>query len=273
MGQATDLAPLLPAATAASQGIREALMAGDLARVTVLVDNLPETDRDLWRGILAIVRNDSTAAIRALRRMGHPKALGVAYYLARQHVLFREQMAEAIRKTPHDFGPYYYLGRHYDSDVDNAEEAAKWFRLALERNSGYTRARFYLGNCLERTGQLAEAEAEYMASLTVAQSLVGLARLRLGEGNAAAALEFVKKAMEMDSRDAAAPKLAARIYGALDRPRDSIRAMETAAVLAPRDATVRYQLWRTYQAAGEAAKAAAALSEFERLRAIYGMKP
>ncbi len=174
--------------------------------------------KEYWRSR----RATRTGAIRCLRKADYPKALGVAYYLAGQHILFREQMAEAIRRDPTDFGPYYYLGRHYDSDVDNAEEAARWLRLALERNEGFATARSHLGNCLERLGRTSEAEAEYKASSGVAQSQVGLARLRLAAGDARLALTFIRKAIEVDSRDVSALKLAARIYGTLDRPRESV---------------------------------------------------
>src|SRR3954466_14384739 len=132
--QKLDLTPLLPVATPATQAIRDAVIAGEVAGAAHLAESLDPETRGLWRGILAIVRNDPTTAIRALRYAGQPKALGVAYYLARQHVLFRDQMKEAIRKDPSDFGPYYYLGRHYDSDVDDAEQGAHWFRGALNRN-------------------------------------------------------------------------------------------------------------------------------------------
>lgn len=272
-GQPAELTPLLPAATPATQEIRQALLAGNLARAAVLVDRLGGVDGNLWRGIVAIVRNDPTRAIRLLPRTGQPKALGVAYYLARQHVLFREQMAEAIRLSPEDFGAYYYLGRHYDSDIDNAEEAAKWFRLALERNRDFGLARSYLGGCLERLGQVAAAEIEYSASKSVPQSLIGLARLHLGSGDAPAALRLIQKAMEMDPRDAGAAKLAARIYRSLDRPEDVIQALQTASKLAPHDASIRYQLWRAYQAAGEIEKGEAALREFKQLQAVYGASP
>jgi tetratricopeptide (TPR) repeat protein len=248
-------------------------VAGDLARAAVLATGLPEADRVLWRGLLAIIRNEPRDAIRILPRSGQPKALGVAYYLVRQHVLFRQQMAEAIRTSPRDFGAYYYLGRHYDSDVDDAREAANWFRLALERNGQFLRARSHLGNCLERLGREREAETEYLASLAVPQSLAGMARLRLRAEDRQAAFLYIESALHMDPRDASIAKLAARVYSALDRPADAIQALESALKLAPRDATIRYQLWRAYQARGESEKSAAAFREFERLRAIYGTNP
>jgi tetratricopeptide (TPR) repeat protein len=271
--QTFELTPLLPPPTPASQAIREAVMAGELVSAAHLTESLEPETRDLWRAILAIVRNDTTTAIRALRKAGQPKALGVAYYIARQHLLFRDQMAEAIRKDPADFGPYYYLGRHYDSDLDDAEQAARWFREALNRNPNYARARSYLGSCLERLGRTEEAEAAYKASANLPSSQLGLARLALAAGDPASAQSFVEKALAGDPGDSAAFKLAARVYTALNRPRDAARALESSAALSPRDASTQYQLYRAWQSLGNAAKAASAFEEFERLRTIYGLQP
>lgn len=273
VAQPTDLSPLWPAAATSTDAVRQAIEAGRINHAASLIASLDTPAQNLWRGILAITQNDAHGAIRALRKGDHPKALGVAYYLAGQYILFREQMAAAIRSDPTDFGPYYYLGRYYESDIDNAEEAVRWFRLALERNAGYLTARSHLGNCLERLGKSAEAEAAYNASLSVAQSQLGLARLRLAAGDNSSALTFVEKAIALDSRDLAALKLAARLYGMLNRPQDAVRALESAAAIAPRDASIRYQVARAYQSIGNPEKSAAALQEFERLRAIYGLGP
>ncbi len=271
--QTLDLSPLLPSPTPETQAISDALLSGNVPRAGVLMNELPPGSRDLWLGILAIAENDSTRAIRFLRRTDNPKALGVAYYLARQHLLFRQQMEKAIRLHPSDFGPYYYLGRHYDTDVDNPEEAARWFRQALERNPDHLRSRAYLGSCLERLGRSSEAEAAYVASAGTAESQLGLARLRLASGDAHAALQHVQKAIALDSRSAKAQKLAARIYLSLGRSQEAAGALESAARLAPQDAAIHYQLYRTWQNLGQQAKAAAALKDFERIRAIYGIQP
>ena len=229
LAQAPDVAPLLPAPTTSTQAIRAAVLSGDVGRAAALAEALDPPQRTLWRGILAIMRNDPTTAIRTLRRGDHPKALGVAYYLARQYLLFRDQMAEAIRREPADFGPYYYLGRHYDSDLDNNDEAVRCFRLALDRNPAYTRARAYLGTCLERQGLVQEAEKAFQASLPIPVAQLGLARLRMAAGDLKTALVWTEKARAADPLDAGAHKLAARIYGAMERPRDAAAALELAA--------------------------------------------
>jgi predicted Zn-dependent protease len=79
--------------------------------------------------------------------------------------------------------------------------------------------------------------------------------------------------MAGDPGDSAALKLAARAYTNLNRPRDAARALESAAVLDPRDAPTQYLLYKAYQSLGDPVKAASALRQFERLKAVYGLQP
>ena len=271
--QAPDLIPLLPPPTPATQAIRQALLAGDSDRVTASAKLIDPSARPVWLGILAIMHNEPNKAIRILRPTGEAKALGVAYYAAGQYLLFRGQMAEAIRRNPNDFGPYYYLGRHYDTDLDNPEEAVRWLQKALERNPAYLQARSFLGSSLERLGRTAEAEKAYHSSETLPRSQIGLARLRLLAGDSASALDLTEKALLTNPGDLTGQKLAARIYAERDRPRDALRALELAANLAPREASIQYRIYRLCQSLGEPANAADALRQFERLRAIYGLQP
>src|SRR5690348_3103947 len=85
--QTLDLAPLLPAPAPATDAIRKAVLTGRILEAMNLAESLDPEARTLWRGILAIVRNDPTSAIRTLRHAGQPKALGVAYFLERQYLL------------------------------------------------------------------------------------------------------------------------------------------------------------------------------------------
>src|SRR5436190_11365479 len=91
--QVTDLSPLLPPvlpqADAPTGAIRQAIQSGQISRAAALLTSLDPPTRNLWEGILAITQNDATGAIRSLRKADNPKALGVAYYLAGQHILFR----------------------------------------------------------------------------------------------------------------------------------------------------------------------------------------
>ncbi len=271
--QPRELAPLLPADTQEERPVREALLSGDIARARSLVDAQDPARRTLWKGILAVTQNDPALAIRTLRRADHPKVLGVAYYLARQHLLFRDQMKRAIQQDPADFGPYYYLGRHYDSDVDNLNEAIRWYRLALEKNPQFSSTRAHLGNCLERMGKVEEAKAEYLASSTVSLSMIGLARLSMAAGNTDDARKFIDQAVSLDPVNASALKLQSKIYARLGRLRDAASALERAISIDSRDPSLRYQLGHAYRLLGESVKAMAAFDEYERLRKIYGSQP
>lgn len=271
-----DLAPLLPMPSPSNAAVIRAVYAGDVPRAAELTGALTDPDEQrLWRGVLAILKNDPVTAIRTLRSGGrqHAKALGVAYYLARQYLLFRDQMAEAIRLNPGDFGPYYFLGRHYDSDADNCEEAVRWFGEALARNPVYARARAHLGSCLERVGRGPEAEQAYRASLGLPLSQLGLARLKQAAGETKEALDWTQKALAAEPGDVAGQRFAAKLYEALGRPSEAIAALERAVQAAPNDAALHYQLHRLYQGTGNAPKAKAELREFERVRAIYGAQP
>jgi tetratricopeptide (TPR) repeat protein len=275
--EAPDLAPLLPPE---ASDLRAALEAGEARRAAVLANALADpTERKRWLAILAIAANDPVKAIRMLRSGGgvresaDAKPLGVAYYIARQYVLFRQQMSAAIRYDPADFGPYYFLGRHYESDLADYEEAVPWLRQALDRNPTYVRARAHLGNCLERLGRSREAESAFRAALPSAMAQVGLARLALAAGKTQEAVEWVERATAAEPDDAAALRLAARLYELSERPADAIAALERATRAAPADASVRYRLHRLYRAAGNEIKAKTALDEYERVRAVYGATP
>ena len=271
-----DLEPLLPARSSANASVTGAVLAGDVSRAAELTSALTDPDEQrLWRGVLAILKNDPVTAIRTLRSGGrqHAKALGVAYYLARQYLLFREQMAEAIRLNAGDFGPYYFLGRHYDSDLDNCVEASRWFGEALARNPAYARARAHMGSCLERMGRGPEAEQAYRASLGLPLSQLGLARLKQAAGATKEALVLAEKALAAEPGDVAGRRFAAKLYETLGRPGEAIAALGRAVQAAPNDAALHYQLHRLYQRTGNAPSAKAELQEFERVRAIYGAQP
>ena len=271
--QQRELIPLLPAEIPDERPIRDTLLSGNVTRSRLLIESLDPPRKTLWEGILAITQDDPVSAVRALRTVDYPKTLGVAYYLARQHLLFRDQMTRAIEQDPADFGPYYYLGRHYDSDVDDLEEAMRLYRLALEKNPQFTGIRAYLGNCLEKRRRLQEAEAEYLASPNVALSMIGLARLRLSADDLTAARKFIDRAIVLDPRDASALKLQSRIYVRAGRLDDAAQALERASALDPRDASLRYQLGYTYRRLGDSTRAVAAFHEYERLQKIYGPQP
>ncbi|MGH9631367.1 MAG: hypothetical protein ACRD7E_23945, partial [Bryobacteraceae bacterium] len=86
------MSPLWPSEYESTRALRQAIQSGQVSRVAALLEPLDPVNRNLWQGILSITQNDANGAIRSLRRADNPKALGVAYYLDGQHILFRAQM-------------------------------------------------------------------------------------------------------------------------------------------------------------------------------------
>lgn len=213
----------------------------------------------------------SYRAVRAAREAerrapaaGAKKRLGLAYYAAGQHLLFREKMAEVIALDTTDFEPHYLLGRHYDSDVEDFEKAAAHFRAALERNPRHAPSHAFLGHSLESSAREGAREAYRRAiELNACEpaALAGLARMGGATsqqlvrcaGNDAFLLEAAAKMLSTEGKHAGAAALLARAL-AVDRT----------------NAPLAYQLHRAWRAAADEAKAREALAVYERLNRIYG---
>jgi tetratricopeptide (TPR) repeat protein len=181
------------------------------------------------RGIDHIRRGEWYDAIRMLRRAeaAQPspsvaRALGFAYYGARQHVLFRLKMEEAIGRDRRHFAPYYFLGRHYGAEVGDWTRAAEYFRQSIERNADHAASHHYLGYALEMDKLTDAAETEYRRSLELARRSggyfalpqAGLARLRLADGRAAEAAAQLEAALSLDPTDAGTAYQLYRAYAA-----------------------------------------------------------
>jgi tetratricopeptide (TPR) repeat protein len=233
----------------------------DLVRRGRFVEAIPPLRR-------AQAANDSPAVL---------KLLAVSYYGLRQHRLFLAAMEAAQRKQPADWAPYYYLGRYYDSDQQDFAQAELYFRKALERNPDHFRAISYLGYCLESTGRKPEAAGQYRRAI----ALVERARARFSHPyqrlalvllaqDPTSALPFARKAVEQAPEEAASHKALAQVEAALGHGSAAIRAWESAAALDPTDSSVPYRLYRAHLAAGDRAKADAALAAYQRIAALYG---
>jgi tetratricopeptide (TPR) repeat protein len=285
---------LLPPAalnsSAAGAEIREALAAGDLALAQKKIEELAARkprnfEPHYWAGYLALRQRRYYQAIRKLRQAealsANPavlKLLALSYYLAHQNRLFLLKMREAQQKEPADFGPYYYLGRYYDSEMSDFKEAARYFQQALARQPDRARSHYYLGHCLEVEQKPDQAEAEYRKAIELAErkgatdglGYQGLARLRLSANQPAQALPFAKRAVALGPRDSAAHKLLARAYSDLGSTAEAAAEWKLSSELDPTDAPALYRLYRCYVSLGEDEKSRAALAEYKRIAALYG---
>jgi tetratricopeptide (TPR) repeat protein len=204
------------------------------------------------------------------------KTLAAAYYAERQYRLFEEMMRQVISEAPEDFAPYYYLGRHYDTDLRDFRKAASFFESAAERNRAHAPSYYYLGFCLEQLGELERSAKAYEQARTLRRDYalpwIGLARLRLTAGEADLALPLAREAVRLSPADAAANKLLARALAAAGKNEEAAEAWKRVADLDTTDAAAVYHLYRDYLAAGDKAKAEQARLAFEELRRIYGVE-
>ncbi len=239
----------------------------------------------MWRGFLELQGRNTVQATRYLRlaqaREARPavlKMLAVSYYIARQYRLFIATMEAAIQMQPGDFAPYYYLGRYYNSEVDDFTKATELLTKALEREPNHLRSRYHLGYCLEAKRELQQAARQYEEAIRIAEGrderfalpYQGLARIRLLLSQPAEALGFARKAIAIDPDDAESYRSLAKAFTRLGNNAEAARALEKVADLEPADAAVHYQLFRLYSKSNEKKKAQAALEQYRKLSAIYG---
>jgi len=221
-------------------------------------------------------RGNAYATIRQLRAAEKKdptsaatrKALGVAYYRAGQQLLFRQKMEEAIAADPGDYLPHYLLGRHFDSDLQDFDRAAGYFRAALERSPKHALSRAYLGHTLEMRGLHAEAVEAYSQATAIQPCLpfavAGLARL------GSATVELMRKALQCGGEDVMLLRALAKSVGEAGSHGEAAAYLERALVLDPSNTALAYQVHRSWLAAGDPVKAAAALETYRKLHDIYG---
>ena len=243
-----------------------------------------DADLHYWLGI-AQSQVDLVQAVKSFRRaealgMASPplhKALGLTYYNLYQYALFLEQMEKAIVASPDDPEPYHYLGRYYESNVNNFPKALSYFRKALEHDPEDFKTLYFKGYCLQMLDRLEEAASSYEAAIQFVEAnnekygwpYQKLAEL-LWERDLAAALRSAKRAVELEPQVADHRLVLAKTYDALEMPDQSLLEREAAAALKPTDRTIQYQLFMLYRRLGKTKEAERALKRHERLRVLYG---
>lgn len=219
-------------------------------------------------------------AIRDLRRAADAphtrKTLAVAYYAERQFTLFEQMMRSVVAETPDDFAPYYYLGRHYDTDHRDFGTAASYFEDAARRNRAHAPSYYYLGFSREQLGEFELSAKAYERARSLRPDYVlpwiGLARLWLTAAETDEAVALAKEAARLAPSDAAAHKVLARALAAVGAKGEAVAVWERVAELDPTDASAFYHLYRAYLESGHEAKARLARTAFDELRRVYGVE-
>ncbi len=240
---------------------------------------------DYWEGVVNFQRRNVIGAILAFRKAERQGlntvalhiSLGLAYYLIHQYFLFEQQMEKAAQLTPFDSQSFYYLGRYFESTRDNFSRALELFNKALELKPDNARALYHQGYCLQMLDRREEAAKSYEKAITLTAKdgerfgwpYQGMATLLL-QKDPHHALDFARKAVELEPGEPSNYVTLARVDEQLGRPLDAIVELENAAKLDPTNPAPHYSLARLYRKIGNLDAAQAQLKTFQDLNTVYG---
>jgi tetratricopeptide (TPR) repeat protein len=182
------------------------------------------------------------------------------------------EFEQALRYKPDSAEIHYNLGKLF-SIQDNWEPARKEFEAALRSEPSYVEALDALGFAMEALNDDTGAVALYEKAIALnearhgsfASAHVNLSAYYNRTGNPDKALEYARKALELDPKSDRAWFQAARAderQGLLDKAVDS---MNRAITLSPRSSSYYYVLAGLYRRLGRMEESRKALESFTRL--------
>jgi tetratricopeptide (TPR) repeat protein len=182
------------------------------------------------------------------------------------------EFEQAIRYQPDSAESHYNLGKLF-SIQDNWEPARKAFEDALRIDPSYLEALDGLGFALEALGDDAGAIAKYEEAIRLNQARGGQfasAHVNLSAyfnrtGDSAKAIEYARKAIELDSNSDRAWFQKAKADEREGRLNDAVTALNTAISINPRASSYYYVLAGVYRQLGWTDESRKALELFKRL--------
>jgi tetratricopeptide (TPR) repeat protein len=238
-----------------------------------------------WAGFVDLQQGNFYTAVRHLRqaeKLRPPgnavqKVIGLAYLELSQQQLFQLKMNEAIALDPADFSPHYCLGRYVQSQKRDHEEAAKQYRLVLERKPDHYEALYYLGLASEAAGNMLQAGNLYERAIAASESsgqtfslpYQGLSRVNRTD-HPETALKFASRAVSLEPKSAESQLELGRVYAALGRFSEAEAALKASIALDPTESSPYYHLFSAYRHLGQTKASDEALAGFERATGCYG---
>jgi tetratricopeptide (TPR) repeat protein len=182
------------------------------------------------------------------------------------------EFEQAIRYKPDSAESHYNLGKLH-SIQDNWEPARKAFEDALRIDPSYLEALDGLGFALEALGDDAGAVAKYEEAIRLnetrrgqfASAHVNLSAYFNRTGDPAKAIEYARKAIELDPKSDRAWFQKAKADEREGRLNDAVAALNTAISYNPRSSSYFYVLAGVYRQLGWTDESRKALEEFKRL--------
>ncbi len=210
---------------------------------------------------------DSLAAYTTAAALRPPTAADLTavasdYILLKAYSHAERWLRLALTQTPADPRLWYLLGRTAYSQ-DNAEQAAEAFRHTLTLSPRDLRAEYNLGLAEEKLGHPDQARSAYTTAIAwqAAQLLkdpqpyLDLGLLELHENHPDQALPALEQATRLSPENPLAFETLGLTLDALHRPDDAIRALTTAATLAPTAERPHFFLGRIQRRLGHIAEA------------------
>jgi tetratricopeptide (TPR) repeat protein len=182
------------------------------------------------------------------------------------------EFEQAIRYKPDSAESHYNLGKLH-SIQDNWEPARKAFEEALRIDPSYVEAIDGLGFALEALGDDAGALAKYQQAIRLneerggqfASAHVNLSAYFNRTGEPAKAIEYARKALELDPKSDRAWFQKAKADEREGRLEDAVWALNQAIVHNPRASSYYYVLAGVYRQLGWTDESRQALEHFKRL--------
>jgi tetratricopeptide (TPR) repeat protein len=158
------------------------------------------------------------------------------------------------------------------NDFERADEYAHRLLVHYDHTPN---VRYYLGTLLGFEGKKSEAEKEFRHELEVSPqhvaALLELARMDMDEDRLGEAVEFAKRAVELEPKNPDSHHVLGRVLLATNQLQESAKELEIAKQLAPDGATIRSHLAMVYYRLGRKDAAKAEQAAFTVLKAKEGV--
>jgi tetratricopeptide (TPR) repeat protein len=186
-------------------------------------------------------------------------------------------MEKSMDLAPADYKPYFFRGRYLESVRNDFPAALGDFAMASRLNPAHAESWYYQGYCLEASGRREEARGAYETAIRYVEEKhqrfslpdQGMARLLTDEAPSQA-LEFARKAVELEPDVDSNHLILAKIYERFGRFSDAEQELQTAERVDPINAAPRFMLARIYSKAGNHKAAEAELEMFRKINRTYG---
>jgi tetratricopeptide (TPR) repeat protein len=203
---------------------------------------------------------------------GH-KILGKDFVIIGKYDYAQTELQQAVRLKPDSAEIHYSLGEVY-STRDMFQAAKSEFTAAIQRDSMYAEAYNALGFTEESLGNDSAALEAYQKAILIADQKrfrfeapyinLGAYYNRLNRPDVA--LQFAKKAIELNSNSDLAYYQVARAHESRNEWNEAADALQSAISFNPNDAQYYYVLGQVYRKLGKQKESMAALETFQRLK-------